>query len=154
MLSSIVLAISAFLLTAFLHLNVLRWSSGGMASIPMQPTTRILAITTLLFAAHLAQIAIYAVAFAIAELLLGLGAFSGEPIAVPLDYLYYSAITYTSLGIGDIFPTGHLRFLTGVEALNGLLLIAWSGSFLFVMMNRFWDWQPCATPHKFRSRKD
>lgn len=154
MLSSIVLAISAFLLTAFLHLAVLRWSSGGMAFIPMQPTTRVLAVTILLFAVHLVQIAIYAAAFAIAELLLGLGAFSGEPIEVPLDYLYFSAITFTSLGIGDIFPTGHLRFLTGVEALNGLLLIAWSASFLFVMMNRLWDWQPCATPDNSGSRKN
>jgi hypothetical protein len=43
-------------------------------------------------------------------------------------------------------PTDHLRFLTGVEALTGLLLIAWSGAYLFAMMNRLWDWPPCAEP--------
>ncbi|URF49315.1 ion channel (plasmid) [Dinoroseobacter shibae] len=31
-----------------------------------------------------------------------------------LDYLYFSAVIYTSLGIGDIVPKEHLRFLTGV----------------------------------------
>ncbi|VCU62298.1 hypothetical protein PEPIB2_93 (plasmid) [Tritonibacter mobilis] len=75
--------------------------------------------------------------------MLEIGSFEGEGVNDALDYLYYSAVIYTSLGIGDIVPTGHLRFLTGVEALNGLLLIAWSASFLFATMNRLWDWEPC-----------
>lgn len=63
-----------------------------------------------------------------------------------LDYLHFSAVMYTSLGVGDIVPTGHLRFLARVEALNGLLLITWSAFFLFVRMNRQWDWESCVEP--------
>jgi len=136
------------LLTAWLHLTVLRWISNGMTIIPLRPNNRIFAVMILLYALHFAEIAIYAAAFAAGQYLLGLGAFSGEVMATPLDYLYFSSVSYTSLGIGDIFPTGHLRFLTGVEALNGLLLIAWSASFLFSMMNQLWEWQPCAEPVK------
>ena len=74
--------------------------------------------------------------------------FSGESVDTVLDYFYFSVVSYTSLGLGDIFPTDHLRLLTGVEALTGLLLIAWSGAYLFAMMNRLWDWPPCAEPDK------
>lgn len=146
MLSATVLAIAAFLSTNILHLAVLRWCSGGLSAIPLAHTARVLAVMSALFAVHLAEIGLYAAAYAVAEHWFGVGAFSGEVVAAPLDYLYFSAITYTSLGIGDIFPTGHLRFLSGVEALNGLLLIALSGSFLFSLMNRVWTWQPCIGP--------
>ena len=55
------------------------------------------------------------------------------------DCVYYSFITYTSLGFGDIIPTDYLRFITGIEGLTGLLLIAWTASFVYVQMQRFWD---------------
>ncbi|MBA5775532.1 two pore domain potassium channel family protein [Stappia sp. F7233] len=117
-----------------------------MAAVPLAPPARVLAVTALLFAVHLAEITLYATAYALAEHGFLIGSFVGEPIMAPLDYFYFSATTYTSLGVGDIFPTRHMRFLTGVEALNGLLLIAWSASFLFGLMNRVWEWQPCVRP--------
>ena len=145
---SVVLAVLVFLLTAWLHLTALRWISNGMAAVPLTPINRILAVVIVLYAVHFAEIAIYAAAFAAGQHWLALGSFAGEGMETSLDYLYFSSVSYTSLGIGDIFPTGHLRFLTGVEALNGLLLIAWSASFLFSMMNQLWDWRPCAEPVK------
>ena len=146
LLISVALSIAAFLLTALMHLAALRWCSGGMAKIPIHPSTRVLAVLIILFTVHMLEIGVFAIAYALAERWLNLGAFLGEPIVTPLDYYYFSATTYTSLGIGDVFPTDHLRFLTGVEALIGLLLIAWSASFLYAMMNRLWIWQPCARP--------
>ena len=55
-----------------------------------------------------------------------------------MDCSYYSFTNYTSLGIGDIEPTGDLRFLTGLEALTGLLLIAWTASFMYLEMQKLW----------------
>jgi len=100
----------------------------------------------ILFAAHFGAIVIYAAAMGIGFQVLQLGSFSGEAVETVQDYFYFSAVSYTSLGIGDIFPEDNLRFLTGAGALNGLLLIAWSGAFLFAMMNRLWEWPRCATP--------
>lgn len=54
-------------------------------------------------------------------------------------YIYYAAVIYTSLGFGDIMPTGALRIVSGLGGLNGLLLIAWSASFTYMMMNRLWE---------------
>jgi hypothetical protein len=51
---------------------------------------------------------------------------------------YYSAITYTALGFGDITPTGPLRLFTAIEAITGLVLIAWTASSIFVAMRQYW----------------
>lgn len=45
------------------------------------------------------------------------------------DYMYFSATTYTSLGFGDLYPTGHVRIVAGTEALTGLIMISWSAVF-------------------------
>lgn len=52
--------------------------------------------------------------------------------------MYFSAITYTTVGFGDFVPTGPVRFLAGTEALTGFLLITWSASFTFLEMRRYW----------------
>lgn len=55
-----------------------------------------------------------------------------------LDCVYFSFTCYTSLGFGDIHPVGNLRFLSGLEALTGLVLIAWTASFMFIEMQKLW----------------
>lgn len=53
--------------------------------------------------------------------------------------IYFSASAYTTLGLGDEFPSGPLRAITGTEGLTGLVLIAWTASFTFLHMQRVWD---------------
>ena len=55
-----------------------------------------------------------------------------------LDTIYLSAMTYTTVGFGDLAPVGPIRFLAGTEALTGFVLITWSASFTFLEMERFW----------------
>ncbi len=64
---------------------------------------------------------------------------TGEAIYSVLDCIYYSFITYTTLGFGDIIPTGTIRFLTGLESLTGLVLITWTASFMYFEMQKYWD---------------
>lgn len=63
------------------------------------------------------------------------GAFNGTL----LDCVYFSFTTYTSLGYGDIAPLGYLRYLAGLEALTGLVMITWTASFMFIEMQKFWS---------------
>lgn len=58
------------------------------------------------------------------------------------DVWYFSFVAYTSLGFGDLTPRGPLRFITALETLTGLLLIAWTASFVFVEMQRTWNRSP------------
>ena len=62
---------------------------------------------------------------------------ANHPIEL-FDAIYYSAVCFTTLGLGDLVPVGAVRFMTGTEALTGFVLIAWSASFTFVEMERFW----------------
>jgi len=57
-----------------------------------------------------------------------------------LDFLYFSAESYTSLGYGDVrMMTSDLRLLAGIEALTGLVLITWSASFTYFLMGQYWQ---------------
>jgi hypothetical protein len=69
---------------------------------------------------------------------LGFTDFGGQPVTNFEDCLYFSAVTYTSLGFGEVYPVSHARLVAGVESLNGLVLISWSASFTFLAMQRYW----------------
>lgn len=69
----------------------------------------------------------------------GWGNFQGNFEGSLLDCVYFSFTTYTTLGFGDVVPHGDLRYLVGLEALTGLLLITWTASFLYLEMTRYWD---------------
>lgn len=43
-----------------------------------------------------------------------------------MDCVYFSFTTFTTIGFGDIEPVGNLKYLTGQEALTGLVLISWT----------------------------
>lgn len=68
----------------------------------------------------------------------GTGSISGGHSASLLDALYLSAITYSTVGFGDLAPKGPIRWVAGAEALVGLMMVAWSASFAFREMSRHW----------------
>jgi hypothetical protein len=87
--------------------------------------------------AHLGEIVLFAAGiYGLVEL--GDCGRIGDHVFPPLDYFYWSAQTYTSLG-GSFEVTGDLRLLIAVEALTGLVLITWTASFFFLVMQRMWD---------------
>lgn len=49
---------------------------------------------------------------------------------------YFSFATFTTLGYGDITLEQPWRLLTGIEALNGVLLIGWSTALSFAVISR------------------
>jgi hypothetical protein len=71
----------------------------------------------------------------------GMGSFVGASSehGMLLDSIYLSFVTFTTVGYGDIVVDGYLRYLTGIEALIGLILITWSASFLFIEMQKYWN---------------
>lgn len=89
-------------------------------------------------AAHTLQVWIFAIAFYTMHHAEGWGQLSKNFDGSLLDCVYFSFTTFTTLGYGDIEAYGVLRFLTGIEALTGLVLITWSASFLFLEMQRYW----------------
>ena len=66
------------------------------------------------------------------------GRLNGPETADLLECIYLSAITFSTVGFGDVAPVGAIRFLSGTEALTGFVLITWSASFTYLEMERFW----------------
>ncbi|MDO6761297.1 ion channel [Tamlana sp. 2_MG-2023] len=49
---------------------------------------------------------------------------------------YFSMVTFTSLGYGDYTLTPKWQFLSGVEAINGIMLIGWSTAMMFSLIQQ------------------
>lgn len=47
--------------------------------------------------------------------------------------MYFSLVTFTSLGYGEIIIDSSNRILAGLEALNGIILVGWSTALMFTI---------------------
>ena len=113
-----------------------RWVSHD----PFSPRTRIALIILGQLLLHVIEIWIFGLGYFGMANAVDFGAL--EPMTAPMgfgDYIYYSAVCYTTLGFGEMVPVGPIRFLTGMEAVVGLTLITWSASFTFLKMQKYWD---------------
>lgn len=121
-----------------LHNAVLLRLSGLLGRMRQSHHFRLIAGVLGILATHTLQVWIFATAFYLMHHADGWGELTGNTTGSFLDCVYFSFTTFTTLGYGDIAASGVLRFLTGIEALTGLVLITWSASFLFVEMQRYW----------------
>ncbi|MEL7499727.1 MAG: potassium channel family protein [Planctomycetota bacterium] len=54
------------------------------------------------------------------------------------DAAYFSTVTFSTLGYGDIVIEGHWRMLSACQAMTGLLVFGWSTALLFAVVERIW----------------
>jgi hypothetical protein len=91
------------------------WRQAGM----------ILIVVFGIFALHTIQVWLYAVLFR------ALGEFATFEQA-----LYFSTVSFSTLGYGDLTLSAPWRVLGAIEGVNGLVLIAWSTAFLMSVTAR------------------
>ncbi|MFC1747564.1 ion channel [Pseudomonadota bacterium] len=125
-------------LVVLIHYETLRLTSISLPHLKMPPRQRILVVICAAFVAHVIEITLYAASYMVLERLIGTGNIAGLPTTSFYDYFYYSMVTYTTLGIGDLYPLEGLRLLTGMESLVGLMMITWTASFTYLSMEKFW----------------
>ncbi len=89
-------------------------------------------------ALHVAEIWIFGAAVWGLLHLENTGSIAGAHPLGLLDAVYMSAVTFTTVGFGDLAPVGPIRFLAGTLALTGFVLITWSASFTYLEMTRDW----------------
>lgn len=89
-----------------------------------------------LIVVHLLEIALFAIAHSVLQAMYGgaVGDLAGDYDGSLTDQFYFSIAVYTTVGFGDITPHGPIRIMAGVEALVGLVMITWSASFTFLVM--------------------
>jgi hypothetical protein len=115
----------------------LRWIRGQKAS-PARfwPWTWLFVhIAGFMILLHLLEITAWAVYF------LWGGAMADLPSA-----LYFSAVTYTTTGYGDLVLPTDWRLVGAVEALTGILMCGWSTGFFFAVVTRMFDSKARSAP--------
>lgn len=100
--------------------------------------TILMTVIAALILIHVLEIGLYAAVYALAVGPMDMGGFVGERAMSRMDFFYYAAETYSSLGYGDIYPQGAVRVIASISPLNGVLLLAWSAAFLFSLVE---DWR-------------
>ena len=129
-------SILLILISIGVHYEALAFGSRWLGKLSIAPRIRVLLGVLLTLCAHFVEVVLFAVGWyylLVTDMAILSGVVSG-----PTDILYFSLITYTSLGYGDIAPLGPARLLAGIESLIGLGLIAWSASFSYLEMQRHW----------------
>ena len=124
--------------TVIIHYELLQFAStlSRRLTVPMRP--RIIIVIGAVLAAHIVEASLYAAAYYVLHTQFAIGGLGGHLEGDLLDYFYFSMATYTTLGIGDLHPTGVTRLIASVESLNGLVLIGWSASFTYLTMEEHW----------------
>ena len=125
--------------TIFIHYETLRFATLGATDLGMRPRMRLSMMLATAFLSHLIHIVLYAFAYYLLEFQFGVGAIEGPDSGSFNDAFYFSIVCYTTLGFGDVYPSGQLRLLSGIEALNGLVMITWTASMTYLHMERFWQ---------------
>ena len=56
----------------------------------------------------------------------------------PEEAIYFSMVTFTTLGFGDVTLQPESRLLSGIEAMSGILLFGWSTALFFSVVQHCW----------------
>jgi hypothetical protein len=119
------------------HYEGLSLATSLIRKIPIAHRVRVVVGLIAALFAHIFEVMIFAVGWYLFDM------FDLARLSIPNahfgDHVYFSFTTYTSLGYGDIVPIGPARFIAGIEALLGLVLIAWTASFTYFEMTLYWD---------------
>jgi hypothetical protein len=104
------------------------WNRSLHSSEAPRPVWTLTRLVSLLLILHLAEMAIWAAAYA------GVGLFADFETS-----LYYSVKSYTTVGYGDILPGTRWRLLGPMEAAVGILMLGWSTSIIVAAVQRIYN---------------
>lgn len=125
-------------LVVVVHYKFLSLASATLPALPFPPHLRIVFGVFAALFAHAIEVWVFAFAYYFMHHGGTWGELTGNFDGSIFDCAYFSFTTYSTLGFGDIEPIGNIRYLTGIEALTGLVLVTWTASFLFGEMQKHW----------------
>jgi hypothetical protein len=130
LLIQLVIASAMVIATVFIHLIGLALLVRGLRARSWHPFLERLRPINLLLGASLGIFAIHTVEiwlFALLYLLLGAAADFEQS-------LYFSTVTYASIGYGDVLVSKPWRILGAIEGAAGVIMLGWSTAFLVSLL--------------------
>ena len=138
MLQSLVIGWCLMAFCVVIHAGGVTVSMGWLRRLPSTPVTSFLAMTWLfirvagwMILLHLFELTVWAAAYRLGH------AMPDLPSA-----FYFSAVTYTTTGYGDLVLPQDWRLVGGIEALTGILMCGWSTGFFFAVVSRMFKISP------------
>ena len=127
---AITVVIHAVGTTLWLGVVIRRVAASGGWQVMLAMTTLIRTVLVLV-ALHVLEIVLWAVAYRTMV--------PDDELATFEQAVYFSFVTFTTLGYGDITLGESWRLLSGIEALNGILLVGWTTAMIFAVVQRIWQ---------------
>jgi hypothetical protein len=115
--------------TQWLRYVSLRLSPAAPRMTPGIRLTLIIQSAIIMVGLHLVEILLWAFAYLLV---------AADELGTLESAVYFSAVTFTTLGYGDITLSSSWRMLSGFEAINGIVLVGWTTAFLFAVLQRTW----------------
>jgi hypothetical protein len=131
-------SVAVTVLAVLFHYEMMVLTTRHLPRLGLRRRARIVALIFAMLSAHVVEVWLFGLSYWLLDRWPALGHLPGSFEEGAMDFVYYSVVTYTTLGFGDIVPRGPVRILTGTEALVGLALITWSASLAFLWMQRDW----------------
>ena len=132
MLVQLTLATAMVVATVLIHLfglailmRLLRSHTRIFRKFAIMPLTLLLAATVGIIAIHTMEIWVYAFLY------LRLDAFSDFEQA-----LYFSTVTYATIGYGDVIMPHQWRILGAIEGAAGIIMLGWSTAFIVSLLTQ------------------
>lgn len=126
-------------LCVLVHFEGLRVITDRFPKPKWHPRRRMIFLIFAVLLLHTVEVWIFGLAYWQLVRLEGFGELAGTVGTGLIDCVYFSAVVFSTVGFGDVYPTGPLRVVAGVEAITGLTLITWSAFYTFVEMLKTWE---------------
>lgn len=102
-----------------------------------RPRTQILLTVLSAFAGHTAAVWAFGLVYYLFASHLGFGSLDGRITHTLIDYVYFSVICYSTLGLSNVYPQGGLQMLVGIESILGLILTGWTVTFTYIVTEKY-----------------
>lgn len=135
--SAAAVALVLVLLSAAIFYEILAHIWVNLPRLEGKPRLQIVATILATFAGHTIAVWLFGSVYFVLDRCFHFGTLAGNISHDFMEYIYFSAVSYSSLGLGDVYPTEGLQLLVGVEAIIGLMLIGWSVTFTYLVTEKY-----------------
>ena len=133
MLMLLAITFSVTVITIVIHCHAMKLAlklikrerKGWVDAILRMPVNLIAIVVVIMFAASLLEVLVWAATYLV------LNAIEGVERAV-----YYSMVTFTTLGYGDVVLAKSWRLLGSFEAANGIIMFGWSTAIVMAVVHK------------------